>query len=61
MRATLAYATGIAEDDYTLSVKQVLDRVTAYFQRRRNVTLRRVRFEEHRERQGELFDEFLSP
>lgn len=53
MQATLAHAIIIAEDDYTLSVKQVLDRVLTHFQRQWNVAVRRVRFEERRQREVE--------
>lgn len=58
MRGTLAHAVGIAEDDYTLSVDDVLKRVTEHFQRQRNVALRRVKFEERRQQEVESFDEF---
>ncbi|KAG0729272.1 hypothetical protein GWK47_030683 [Chionoecetes opilio] len=42
MRGTLAHAVGIAEDNDTLPVKEVLDRLTIHFQRQRNVALRRI-------------------
>ncbi|KAG0722364.1 Transposon Ty3-I Gag-Pol polyprotein [Chionoecetes opilio] len=59
MRGTLAHTVGIAEDNDTLPVKEVLDRLTIHFQRQRNVALRRVKFEERRQQEGESFDEFF--
>ncbi|KAG0721036.1 Retrovirus-related Pol polyprotein from transposon opus [Chionoecetes opilio] len=59
MRGTLAHAVGIVEDNDTLPVKEVLDRLTIHFQRQRNVALRRVKFEERRQQEGESFEEFF--
>ena len=59
MRGTLAHAVGISEDDDTIPVKRVLEHLTVHFQRQRNIALRRVKFEERRQQDGELFDEFF--
>ena len=58
MRGTLVHAIGIPEDDDTTDVGDILDSVHKHFQRQRNVTLRRVRFEERRQGEGELFDDY---
>ena len=58
MRGTLVHAIGVAEDDHSLSVDDLLAKVHGHFQRQRNVTLRRVRFEERRQGDGECFDDF---
>lgn len=59
MRGRLAHAVGVAEDDDTLPVREVLERLTTHFQRQRNVALRRVKFEERRQHEGESFDDFF--
>ena len=58
MRETLVHAIGIPEDDDTIDVGDILDSLHKHFQRQRNVTLRRVRFEERRQGEGELFDDY---
>ncbi|MPC48364.1 hypothetical protein E2C01_042134 [Portunus trituberculatus] len=57
MRRTLAHAVGISEDDDGVPVKRVLEHLTLHFQRQRNFALRRVKFEESWQQEGEFFDE----
>ena len=59
MRRTLEHAVGISESDDSVPVKRVLDHLTVHFQRQQNIVLRRVRFEERRQQNGELFDDFF--
>lgn len=59
MRGTLAHAVGISKSDDSVPLKRVLDHLTVHFQRQENIALRRVRFEERRQQNGELFDDFF--
>ena len=52
MRRTLAHAIIIGEDDDTVPVKKVLEHLYMHLQHQRNITLRRVIFEECRQHEG---------
>ncbi|XP_045126112.1 uncharacterized protein K02A2.6-like isoform X2 [Portunus trituberculatus] len=52
MRGKLAHAVGILEDDNNTPVGDILILVHAHFERQRNVTFRRVKFEERRQGTG---------
>ncbi|KAK8400946.1 hypothetical protein O3P69_002611 [Scylla paramamosain] len=57
MRGMLVHAIGIAEDDNSTMVDDILDCIHPHFQRQRNVTLHHVRFEERHQGDGESFDD----
>ncbi|KAG7160755.1 hypothetical protein Hamer_G030937 [Homarus americanus] len=54
----IAHGNGVAEDDQAVTVDDLLTRIKEHLQWQRQVALRRVRFEERRQREGESFDDF---
>ena len=46
------------QDDCTMSIDEILNKIQAYLRQKRNVALDRVAFEERKQQVGETFDQF---